>query len=235
MRRRGIFITLDGMDGSGKSTQARLLGEFLRARGYRVVTTREPGGTPLGEAIRRVLLGRGAPRASALAELALMYAARAQHIEEVVRPALERGQAVVSDRYHDASMAYQGYGRGLGAATVRAFDRIVCRDWQPDLTLILDLEPEESLRRVRGRKQRRSRFEAAGLPFLKRVRAGYRAIARREPKRVILVRAGRSVAEVQRDIRAHVERSLREGRRRRAPRRRKPVPSATVTLPMGAF
>lgn len=234
MKRPGIFITLDGIDGSGKSTHLRLLAAHLRRRGYQVTTTREPGGTRAGEAIRKVLLGRSAIPLAPRAELALMYAARAQHIEEVLRPALARGEVILSDRYNDASLAYQGWGRGLGAATVRAFDHLVCGRLQPNLTLILDLDPRASLRRVRGRRSGRSRFEAAGLKFLRRVRAGYRAIARRDPRRAILVRADRPVGQVQSEIRRQVDKFLGQ-RSTRNVSGQKRQSSRPVIPPLGAF
>lgn len=197
----------------------RLLVKHLRARGHPVVVTREPGGTKLGEQIRAILLSSQTGRVAPLAELALIYAARAQHLEEVVRPALARGQLVVSDRFNDASLAYQGHGRGLGEATVRAFDRIVCGKIQPQLTLLLDLDPRVALARAQGREVRRnsahSRFEAQGLKFHQRVRAGYLAIAKRQTRRVKLVSAHRPVAEVQTEIRRIVDRFLD----RYAPRR----------------
>jgi dTMP kinase len=209
LKRRGIFITLEGIDGTGKSTQVRLLVKHLRARGYPVVATREPGGTRVGEQARGIVLASRTGNLAPLAELALMYAARAQHLEEVVRPAVARGDVVVSDRFNDASFAYQGYGRKLGASTVRAFDRVVCGTTQPDLTIVLDLSPRVALQRAQGREVRRNsvrgRFEAAGLRFHERVRAGYRAIARQEPRRVKIVQADRPVVEVQAEIRRLVD------------------------------
>jgi len=229
MTKRGLFITLEGMDGSGKTTQHGLLGKYLRERGLPVLETREPGGTGAGEKIRRILLadrgrrpGRlGRPgrqdELAPLTELTLMYAARAQHLEEVVRPALERGQLVVSDRFNDASMAYQGYGRQLGAETVRAMDRIICGRTQPDLTLVLDLPARLALERARGREARRrskhGRFEAQSLSFHERVRAGYLAIARRDPRRVKVVNADQPVAEVEHQIRRVVDSFLKKGNR----------------------
>jgi dTMP kinase len=215
---RGIFITLEGIDGTGKSTQMRLLIKHLRQRGYRVVETREPGGTRLGERVRGILLASRTGKLAPLAELALMYAARAQHLEEVVRPALARGALVVSDRFNDASLAYQGYGRQIGEATVGVLDRIICGTTQPDLTLLLDLDPGAALARAQGREVRRnsahSRFESQGLKFHQRVRAGYLALARKQPRRVKVVSAGRSVAEVQAEIREIVDRFLnRAGKR----------------------
>ncbi|HUI70593.1 MAG TPA: dTMP kinase, partial [Spirochaetia bacterium] len=197
--RHGLFITLEGIDGTGKSTQLRLLVQYLKKRGLSVRVTREPGGTKLGERIRRILLDSKTTRLSSLAELALMYAARAQHLEEVIRPALAKGEIVVSDRYNDASLAYQGYGRQLGARTVRAFDRIVSGRTQPDLTILLDLAPRLSLGRAEGRQSRlrsdQGRFESQGVDFHQRVRRGYLAIARKESRRVKVVSAGGPVAE----------------------------------------
>jgi dTMP kinase len=214
--KRGFFITLEGMDGSGKTTQHGLLVKYLRQRGLAVRETREPGGTRVGEEIRRILLadrdGR-ADKLAPLAELTLMYAARAQHLEEVVRPALARGQLVLSDRFNDASMAYQGHGRQLGAPAVRALDRIICGHTQPDLTLVLDLPARLALERARGRETRRrskhGHFEAQSFRFHERVRAGYLAIARRDPRRVKVVQADQPVAEVERQIRRVVDLFLR--------------------------
>ncbi len=221
LKPRGFFITLEGIDGTGKSTQARLLVRHLRARGLPVHATREPGGTKLGDQIRRTLLSSRTVKLAPLAELALIYAARAQHLKEVVRPALERGEVLVSDRFNDASFAYQGYGRKLGTAAVRALDRVICGRTQPDLTILLDVEPRLALQRARGREFRRnsvhSRFEAEGLKFHARVRAGYFAIARREPQRVKLIKADRPVAEVQAEVRRVVDAFLarrKSGRRK---------------------
>lgn len=231
MKRRGLFITLEGIDGTGKSTQLRRLAGYLRRRGCRICVTREPGGTYIGEQIREVLLAspqtaartermtlaeakeavRGSrhKQLSAWAELALMYAARAQHLKEVVRPALARGEVVLSDRFNDASFAYQGYGRKIGTPAVRALDRIICGPTQPDLTLLLDMAPRLALQRATSRetrnKFRSSRFEIAGLRFHERVRQGYLATARREPHRVKVVDANRPVDEVQRDVRRLVD------------------------------
>jgi dTMP kinase len=210
----GLFITFEGLDGTGKSTQLRRAVQYLRQCGRRVRVTREPGGTRTGERIRDILLASKTGKLAPLAELVLMYAARAQLLEEVVRPALARGEVVVSDRYNTASFAYQGYGRELGTATVRAFDRVVCGRTQPDLTIILDLDPEQALRRARGRDPRRrsrlDRIEAQGLAFHQRVRAGYLAIARRTPERIRVVRADQSIAAMQHQIRALIKPLLAE-------------------------
>jgi len=205
----GLFITFEGLDGTGKSTQLRLAVQYLRKCGYRVRVTREPGGTRTGERVRDILLASKTGKLAPLAELALMYAARAQLLEEVVRPALARGEVVVSDRYNTASFAFQGYGRQLGTATVRAFDRVICGKIQPDLTIVLDLEPERALARAQGRDTRRrsrhDRFEQQSLAFHKRVRAGYLALARSAPGRIKLVRADQSIDELQRQIRALID------------------------------
>lgn len=214
---QGIFITLEGIDGTGKSTHVRKLVEYLRRRATPVVVTREPGGTKVGEHIRHLLLHPGIGRLASLAELALMYAARGQHLEEVVRPALARGRVIISDRYNDASFAYQGYGRMLGAQTVRALDKIICGRTQPDLTLLLDLDPRVALNRARHRNSRRksphTRFEDRGLKFQQRVRAGYLAMARQQPRRIKVIHADRPVDEVQADIRKLVDACLAERRR----------------------
>jgi dTMP kinase len=216
--KHGLFITLEGIDGTGKSTQLRLLVRHLKKRGLPVRATREPGGTKVGEQIRKILLASATTRLAPLAELALMYAARAQHLQEVIRPALAKGEIVVSDRYNDASLAYQGSGRKLGEETVRAFDRIVCARTQPDLTIVLDLAPSLSLQRAQGRQSRRKsrqeRFELQGMNFHRRVRRGYLALARKEPRRVKVVRASGPVAEVQGEIRKLVDAFLARRRQR---------------------
>jgi dTMP kinase len=215
--RPGLFITFEGLDGSGKSTQLRRAVQYLRKCGHRVRVTREPGGTRTGERIREILLASRTGKLAPLAELALMYAARAQLLEEVVRPALARGEVVVSDRYNTASFAYQGYGRELGTATVRAFDRVICGQTQPDLTIILDLDPKRALGRALRDIRRRSRLdriEAQGLAFHQRVRAGYLAIARRAPERIKVLRADRTIGELQGQIRALIDALLGRGGRK---------------------
>jgi dTMP kinase len=172
----------------------------------------------VGEQVRGILLAFRTGKLAPLAELALMYAARAQHLEQVVLPALARGEVVVSDRFNDASFAYQGCGRKLGVVAVRAFDQAVCGATQPDLTIVLDLSPRASLKRAKRREVRRNsvrgRFEAEGLRFHERVRAGYLFIAREDPRRVKVVRADRPVAEVQAEIRSIVADFLARNRKR---------------------
>src|SRR5882757_6000125 len=158
MSRRGKFITFEGLDGTGKSTQLRKLAAVLRAAGHKVVETREPGGTGAGEKIRRVLLDSATEGLSPLAEMALMFASRAQHIAEVIQPALDRGQIVLCDRFTDSTEAYQGSGRMLGSKIVLQLHKTLCGGLQPDLTIVLESDPAKSL----GRARRRNRAATTG-------------------------------------------------------------------------
>ena len=186
--RLGLFITFEGPDGSGKSTQARLLAERLRREGHAVFETVEPGGTPIGRQIRRILLDPENKEMRPLTELLLMFAARAQNVEQSVLPALAEGKIVVSDRFTDSSIAYQGVGHGLGAKTVLEVDRIACRGLAPDLTICIDIDPETGLKRARGRNQdHEMRYEQQGADFHQRVRAAYHELARRDPGRFRLI------------------------------------------------
>ena len=199
MSRRGKFITFEGLDGTGKSTQMRKLAEALRAAGHKVIETREPGGTPTGEKIRKVLLDSGTAGLAPLSEMALMFASRAQHIAEVIEPGLAAGSIVLCDRFTDSTEAYQGSGRRLGSDAVRQLHRVLCGNLEPDLTLLLDSNPHASVRRARRRNKRASknggrghdenRFESETRAFFGRVRDGYMVIARREPGRVVTVDA----------------------------------------------
>ena len=200
MSQRGKFITFEGLDGTGKSTQVRKLAAVLRNAGYKVVETREPGGTATGEKIRRVLLDSGTTGLDPLAEMALMFASRAQHIAEVIEPALAAGSIVLCDRFTDSTEAYQGAGRKLGSNAVRELHRVLCGNLQPDLTILLESSPEASVGRARRRNQRKAkstasrshdenRFEQETQIFFARVQEGYRAIAKREPKRVVVINA----------------------------------------------
>lgn len=194
--RRGTFITFEGLDGCGKSTQLERLAAVLRSRGLDVVATREPGGTVTGERIRQVLLDIRTAGLDPYAELALMFASRAQHLREVILPALESGQAVLCDRFTDSSEAYQGGGRKLGSAAVLELHRILCGGLQPDLTILMDFDVASSVERARRRNRDRGaesadegRFESENRAFFTRVRNTYLEIAKREPQRVVLVDA----------------------------------------------
>jgi len=199
---RGKFITFEGLDGSGKSTQVEKLARSLRAHGLPVTITREPGGTAAGEKIRDVLLHSATSGLSPLTEMALMFASRAQHIHEVILPALAEGRIVLCDRFTDSTEAYQGGGRKLGSKAVLQMHEILCGNLQPDLTVLLDNEVAFSVERARrrNRKQRgarsekgperdENRFEQENRAFFGRVRHSYLAIAAREPQRVHVVNA----------------------------------------------
>jgi dTMP kinase len=199
MSRRGKFITFEGLDGTGKSTQMRKLAVSLREAGHKVVETREPGGTPTGEKIRKVLLDSGTAGLDPMAEMALMFASRAQHIAEVIEPGLAAGSIVLCDRFTDSTEAYQGSGRKLGSAPVLELHRVLCGDLRPELTILLDSNPHASVNRARRRNERDSksstrghdenRFERETRAFFGRVREGFAAIAKREPGRVVVVDA----------------------------------------------
>ncbi len=202
----GRFITFEGLDGCGKSTHLERLAEFLRQRGLEVLTTREPGGTEIGEKIRAILLNSRTQGLAPLAELALMFASRAQQISEVVLPAINRGAWVLCDRYTDSSEAYQGAGRQLGADAVLTLHRVLCLSLQPDLTILLDNDLAASLARARRRNLHaegeadENRFEQENRAFFERVQKQFLAIAHREPERVALIDARRPLEVVQQDV-----------------------------------
>ena len=187
---RGRFITFEGGEGAGKSTQVRILAERLRGAGLEVVATREPGGSPGAEAIRALLVTGDPDRWSAISETLLMYAARRDHIERTIRPALERGAWVVSDRFADSTRAYQGAGGGAPHGLVAALERFVLEETRPDLTLILDLPVERGLERAGLRGGAEARFEAKGHAFHQRLREAFLDIAKAEPNRCLVLDAG---------------------------------------------
>lgn len=205
---RGRFITFEGGEGAGKSTQARRLAEALRADGHEVVLTREPGGSPGAEALREVLVNGAADRWSPTAEALLMYAARSDHLDRLIRPALARGAWVVSDRFADSSRAYQGAAGGVDPAFIEALDRGVVGDDQPDLTLIFDLPVQAGLARAAGRGAAEARFEGKGAAFHERLREGFAAIARAHPERCVMIDADAAPDEVFDRIRAVVRERL---------------------------
>ncbi len=209
---RGFFVTLEGPDGAGKGTQGALLRDHLRRSGLEVLYTREPGGTAIGERIRQVLLDDAHGEMAPETEMLLFAASRAQFVREVVRPALARGVTVLSERYLDASLAYQGYGRGLDVALVRRVNEVATAGLLPDLTLLLDLDPAEGLGRVRaadrGDAAGGDRLERETLAFHQRVRAGFLQLARESPKRFVVIDAQSDVAGVHRQVVGAVERLL---------------------------
>jgi dTMP kinase len=214
----GRFLTFEGLDGCGKSTHVERLAAVLRAEGLEVVTTREPGGSEVGERIRGILLDSRTSGLAPLAELSLMFASRAQHISEVILPAVNRGAWVLCDRYTDSSEAYQGAGRQLGVDTVLMLHRVLCLNLQPDLTLLLDNDVATSLARARRRNLSaaatvdENRFEQENRAFFERVHQQYMAIARRDPERVVVIDARHPVTLVHEDIVAAVRRHLPLGR-----------------------
>jgi dTMP kinase len=207
---RGVLITFEGVEGSGKSTQCRLLAERLANRGVDVVSTSEPDGTALGTAIRSLFEADGPPP-TPLTQTFLFMAARQQHVTQVIRPALERGAVVLSDRYADATMAYQGAGQGLALETIRDLNALATGGVAPDLTLVLDLDPALGMARIGGR--RLDAFERMDLAFHRRVRDGYLEIARGEKPRVAVLDARLDAAALHAAVSAIVdERLMRPGR-----------------------
>src|SRR5438132_3009781 len=217
---RGKFITFEGLDGCGKSTQAEKLAAVLREQGFQVLVTREPGGTATGEKIRHLLLDTSTAGLSPFAELALMFASRAQHIEEVIQPALAGGSVVLCDRFTDSTEAYQGGGRKLGSEPVLALHRILCGNLQPELTILMDSDVAASVERARRRNKSdrakngrggndENRFEQESRAFFARVRSAYLAIAAREPERVVLVNARGTAAETHAKIVEIIRRKLK--------------------------
>jgi dTMP kinase len=201
-----LFITLEGIEGSGKTSQMGFVADFLQARGLACTVTREPGGTPLGARIRALLLDPANQHMAPTTELLLYFADRAQHLHQVVRPALESGRAVVCDRYVDATLAYQGAARGLGPERLRRLHDLLLDGLMPDLTLLFDLDPAAGLSRARrdlergGRPAGEARFENEHLEFHRRVREGYLELARREPGRFRRLDAARPPEAVQAQI-----------------------------------
>lgn len=209
----GAFITFEGIEGSGKSTQISRLQQHLTAHGRPVRLTREPGGTPIGDQVRRILLDPANGLLDPTAELLLYAASRAQHLREVILPELEAGNIVLCDRFSDATLAYQGYGRGLSIPTIRELDRIVTAGLRPVLTVLLDLTVEAGLGRARGRNTSQglhaeARFENEDLVFHNRVRDGYLRLAQEEPDRIRIVNAARTPDEIQKDVRKLVDEVL---------------------------
>lgn len=195
----GVFITLEGSEGVGKSTNLAFIEQWLQQAGHRPMITREPGGTPMAEEIRALLLHKREEKVSEKAELLLMFAARAQHLDQKIRPALAEGRCIVSDRFTDATYAYQGYARGLNLAWIEQLETLVQAHIRPNLTILLDLSVEVAMARVQGRGEA-DRFEQEQAAFFQRVRQGYLARAKADPARFAIVDAGQPLADVQADI-----------------------------------
>jgi dTMP kinase len=201
MPNRGLFITFEGMDGSGKTTQRTRLGARLRGLGKTVLETAEPGGTRIGTQIRRILLDAANQELSPSAELLLYFASRAQNVDEAIKPALSRGEIVLADRFTDSSVVYQGYGRGLGGENVMALDRIACRGLKPNLTILIDIDAETSLARAHARNaaetSAETRMDEQSLDFHRAVYAAYHELAAREPERIKVIGGCASPDEIE--------------------------------------
>lgn len=195
--KRGLFITLEGGEGAGKTTAASFVERWLTERGRTVARSREPGGTPAAEKVRQLLLDPDTGELDPMTELLLMFAARAENLARIIRPALERGEDVLCDRFTDASRAYQGGGRRLGIGQVNRLAALVHPDLKPDLTFLLDVPVEVGMARVAGRGSVADRFERSRGDFLERVRSAYLVLARLEPERIVVIDASRSEQEVQ--------------------------------------
>ncbi len=207
--KKGRLISFEGPDGAGKSTQIKRLEAFLEARGFPYICSREPGGTPIGEKLRELILDKRYSEMSRRTEALLYAAARAQHVDEVIRPALEEGKIVICDRFTDSSIAYQGYGRTLGEDVIRALNAFATEGLQPDLTVLLLLDPEEGMRRAEKREAL-DRLESEAAAFRAEVNRGYLRIAEEEPERVIYIDAGEDIEDIAAQIRKRMEVFLEE-------------------------
>lgn len=204
---KGKFITVEGGEGVGKTTNINYIESLIKERNKQLITTREPGGTALAEAVRDLLLDPAHQGMHPDCELLLMFAARAEHLDKVIRPALERGDWVLCDRFTDATYAYQGYGRGLPLQRIAELERLVQGGMRPDLTLLLDVPVEIGMERA-GNRSDPDRFEQENLDFFERIRQGYLSRARAEPERFAVIDAGQALEAVQAGIRQALERLL---------------------------
>ncbi len=194
--KKGLFITLEGADGCGKTTQLNLLKEYLTSKGYEIVVTREPGGKGLGEKLREILLNYDG-EVSDRCEAFLYLADRAQNIDTIIKPAINSGKIVLCDRHTDSSVAYQGYGREQNIDNINMLNELAVNGVHPDLTIVFDIDTETSMARVGAEKDR---LESAGIEFHKRVRNGYLEIAKKNPQRIKVVDASQTIEDVQRDV-----------------------------------
>ncbi len=212
MTLQGLFITLEGLDGCGKSTQAKMLAESLVSQGHQVALTREPGGTALAEAIRNLILTPTAEELDPMAEILLYAAARAQHVNSLIKPALAAGQIVICERFVDSSLAYQGYGLGYDLELIRQVNQTAIGRFEPDLTFLLDIDCDQGTRRVLDRSrdgnQQIDRIEARGTTFQARVRQGYLALAQSHPRIQLIQCLHKDIPQVHAEIRATVAAKL---------------------------
>jgi len=209
MAKKGVkkakFITFEGPEGSGKSTQVKMLVSFLRKQGYSVLHTREPGGTKISEKVRKILLDPKLKEMTDVCEAFLYLASRAQIVAEKILPALKKGRIVICDRFHDATMAYQGYGNGLDLVLLKKLGVFATKGLQPDATILLDIESKEGLRRARAK----DRIEKKAISFHRRLRQGYLKIAKLQPRRVKVISSKGSISETQELVRKHILNVLR--------------------------
>ncbi len=207
----GIFITFEGIEGSGKTTQIQLLNDYLRGKKIQAVLTREPGGTRIGDQVRQILLNQENKDMTSGCELFLYSASRSQHIKQVIEPSLKKGELVLCDRFCDATLAYQGYGRGVPFEMIDHLNQLATGGLKPALTFLFDLTPEEGLRRSKarlkkeGKEKREGRFEKEELAFHEKVRMGYQEIAKKEPERVVVIDASKNSGQVHREVVDRIE------------------------------
>lgn len=202
---KGLFITFEGPDGSGKTTQIERLKSFIQSKGYDAILTREPGGTSISEKIREIVLDKNNMEMDYMTEALLYAAARAQHVAQVIKPALEAGRSVICDRFMDSSIVYQGYGRNLGDC-VRVINEYAVRGCFPDITFLLKVDPEIGKLRIKADDQ--DRLELEKLDYHRVVFQAYEELERKYPERIIGIDAGRSIAEISKDIKKHIDRLL---------------------------
>lgn len=205
--RNGLFITIEGPDGSGKSTQINYIKEYFNRREMECVFTREPGGTPIGEKLREIILDKNNGEMGDMTEALLYAAARAQHVDELIKPALESGKIIICDRFIDSSIAYQGYGRGLGDS-VRIINEYAVGDCMPDITFLMELSPEIGKSRIKAENQ--DRLESEKLEFHNRVYEGYKEIAKFYPERFVEIDAGKDKITIRDDIFRHLDKILKD-------------------------
>ncbi|MBI5044171.1 MAG: dTMP kinase [Nitrospirae bacterium] len=208
MKNKGLFITFEGIEGCGKTTQMNLLSDYLKKEGFSVLKTREPGGTRIGEKIRDILLNPDNKKMAKETEILLYGASRTQHIEEIIKPALKSGKIVLCDRYTDSTLAYQGFGRNMGISFIKRACRLSLGTIQPDLTILLDLDVKAGLDRIKNRKGGNDRIEKEKIAFHNRVRKGYLKLAKASRERIKIVKADKEIDEIQKEIKDIVIRKL---------------------------
>ncbi|MEK6681525.1 MAG: dTMP kinase, partial [Nitrospirota bacterium] len=211
-KKNGLFITFEGIEGCGKTTQLSLLSGYLKKNGFDVIMTREPGGTKIGEKIRAILLNPDNKRMAMEAELLLYGASRMQHVKEFIEPAIKAGKIVLCDRFADSTLAYQGYGRGIGISFIKKMCPLSLGAIRPDLTILLDLDAEAGLDRIKSRKGGNDRIEKEKLTFHKRVRKGYLSLAKSDKKRIRIIKADRGIDEIHKEIKDIIIKKIKKAK-----------------------